>query len=98
MFDFSVAIRTRAVGGTRNRTPSTFRAHADAAAASLSSNPKAGAADWPPCSGTVRVASREPPGGISRSHAKAPDAVSYTHLRAHETRHDLVCRLLLEKK
>src|SRR5450756_2940514 len=23
------------------------------------------------------------------------DAVSYTHLRAHETRHDLVCRLLL---
>ena len=23
--------------------------------------------------------------------------VSYTHLRAHETRHDLVCRLLLEK-
>src|SRR5450756_2366026 len=30
----------------------------------------------------------------------APDftPVSYTHLRAHETRHDLVCRLLLEKK
>src|SRR5450759_3440396 len=27
-----------------------------------------------------------------------PHAVSYTHLRAHETRHDLVCRLLLEKK
>src|SRR5665648_810176 len=26
----------------------------------------------------------------------AADAVSYTHLRAHETRHDLVCRLLLE--
>src|SRR5450759_4376047 len=25
------------------------------------------------------------------------DPVSYTHLRAHETRHDLVCRLLLEK-
>src|SRR5665648_1225091 len=24
--------------------------------------------------------------------------VSYTPLRAHETRHDLVCRLLLEKK
>src|SRR5450756_2046233 len=35
--------------------------------------------------------------------AKAPiqeyyTTVSYTHLRAHETRHDLVCRLLLEKK
>ena len=28
----------------------------------------------------------------------ALEAVSYTHLRAHETRHDLVCRLLLEKK
>src|SRR5450759_5868502 len=26
------------------------------------------------------------------------DPVSYTHLRAHETRHDIVCRLLLEKK
>src|SRR5665648_1156978 len=25
-------------------------------------------------------------------------SVSYTHLRAHETRHDLVCRLLLEQK
>src|SRR5450756_818511 len=24
--------------------------------------------------------------------------VSYTHLRAHETRHELVCRLLLEKR
>src|SRR5659263_758894 len=30
--------------------------------------------------------------------ADIPLAVSYTHLRAHETRHDLVCRLLLEKK
>src|SRR5450756_1301993 len=28
----------------------------------------------------------------------ADHPVSYTHLRAHETRHDLVCRLLLEKK
>src|SRR5450759_5988835 len=28
----------------------------------------------------------------------ALEAVSYTHLKAHETRHDLVCRLLLEKK
>ena len=27
-----------------------------------------------------------------------PNAVSYTHLRAHETSQDLVCRLLLEKK
>ena len=29
---------------------------------------------------------------------KDGNPVSYTHLRAHETRHDLVCRLLLEKK
>src|SRR5659263_69915 len=27
--------------------------------------------------------------------AAVTEAVSYTHLRAHETRHDLVCRLLL---
>ena len=30
--------------------------------------------------------------------AHAEEAVSYTHLRAHETVLDLVCRLLLEKK
>src|SRR5450759_5571160 len=29
---------------------------------------------------------------------RSSGSVSYTHLRAHETRHDLVCRLLLEKK
>src|SRR5450756_3198349 len=29
---------------------------------------------------------------------RTSNPVSYTHLRAHETRHDLVCRLLLEKK
>src|SRR5450756_396894 len=29
------------------------------------------------------------------SFAYRHKAVSYTHLRAHETRHDLVCRLLL---
>src|SRR5450756_1092903 len=27
---------------------------------------------------------------------RSGETVSYTHLRAHETRHDLVCRLLLE--
>src|SRR5450759_1131707 len=32
-----------------------------------------------------------------RSHGLPVVPVSYTHLRAHETRHDLVCRLLLEK-
>src|SRR5450756_522316 len=34
----------------------------------------------------------------ARKAASRPAPVSYTHLRAHETRHDLVCRLLLEKK
>src|SRR5665648_242128 len=41
-------------------------------------------------------------GGLSRSWrflADRHDApAGWTHLRAHETRHDLVCRLLLEKK
>ena len=32
------------------------------------------------------------------SYLHCADAVSYTHLRAHETVLDLVCRLLLEKK
>src|SRR5450756_1564227 len=30
------------------------------------------------------------------STMRTMEPVSYTHLRAHETRHDLVCRLLLE--
>src|SRR5450759_3809306 len=34
----------------------------------------------------------------SPSASASAGTVSYTHLRAHETRHDLVCRLLLEKK
>src|SRR5450756_698481 len=41
----------------------------------------------------VRVGQPGPPDVHGRR-----DSVSYTHLRAHETRHDLVCRLLLEKK
>ena len=32
------------------------------------------------------------------AHLGEPTSVSYTHLRAHETVLDLVCRLLLEKK
>src|SRR5665213_3014303 len=31
-------------------------------------------------------------------HSRKAKAVSYTHLRAHETGRNLVCRLLLEKK
>ena len=36
-------------------------------------------------------------GWVSKS-SRHLGAVSYTHLRAHETRSNLVCRLLLEKK
>ena len=38
----------------------------------------------------------QPAVGMRNRHR--PLAVSYTHLRAHETVLDLVCRLLLEKK
>src|SRR5665648_1204794 len=49
------------------------------------------------------VTRRASPAEYGRPFARAwtvstPETVSYTHLRAHETRHDLVCRLLLEKK
>ena len=37
-------------------------------------------------------------GGDHAVRADLGDPVSYTHLRAHETVLDLVCRLLLEKK
>ena len=35
---------------------------------------------------------------LTEIHERVLKPVSYTHLRAHETREDLVCRLLLEKK
>ena len=35
---------------------------------------------------------------INNGSIENKDTVSYTHLRAHETVLDLVCRLLLEKK
>src|SRR5665648_1096514 len=46
------------------------------------------------CTGTYRRTRHSP----SHRATSRSTAVSYTHLRAHETRHDLVCRLLLEKK
>ena len=38
------------------------------------------------------------PVAVSMFEHGSPETVSYTHLRAHETVLDLVCRLLLEKK
>ena len=47
----------------------------------------------------LRVGVREHSGdGVVEVPPPRIDAVSYTHLRAHETVLDLVCRLLLEKK
>src|SRR5665648_1154814 len=41
----------------------------------------------------VQIIDHHKVGGFQTS-----EPITYTHLRAHETRHDLVCRLLLEKK
>ena len=47
--------------------------------------------------GTTHTNAQCPLHSVCRPARKAR-AVSYTHLRAHETVLDLVCRLLLEKK
>src|SRR5450759_1383297 len=64
---------------------------------SLSSTPTSGATVMPTmstaASGTTAAGSSS---GAPTSEPTGPEPVSYTHLRAHETRHDLVCRLLLE--
>src|SRR5450756_1680759 len=54
----------------------------------------------PKASRRKRLEAKKHRSGIkSLRHGKPSiESVSYTHLRAHETRHDLVCRLLLEKK
>src|SRR5450756_2714527 len=69
------------------------RSRADARGPFMS--PPCGVGDW----------AVQPQVALMRSTSRAAQVarstlctVSYTHLRAHETRHDLVCRLLLEKK
>ena len=61
---------------------------------------------WQPCR-SLQVTTAFPPHlrqvwlhqqRTGRNESGADSAVSYTHLRAHETVLDLVCRLLLEKK
>ena len=44
------------------------------------------------------TASAKKAGQSVQEHARSVLTVSYTHLRAHETGRNLVCRLLLEKK
>src|SRR5450756_1706701 len=51
----------------------------------------------PPASETAMIESQSR-AAWPRTSSSRGNTVSYTHLRAHETRHDLVCRLLLEKK
>src|SRR5450756_3050486 len=46
----------------------------------------------------IRIAVEHATGRVPVIAGTGANSVSYTHLRAHETRHDLVCRLLLEKK
>ena len=50
---------------------------------------------WGQCGGCVDEFTTSTPGIYD---VLVFDAVSYTHLRAHETVLDIVCRLLLEKK
>src|SRR5664280_3088869 len=52
-------------------------------------------ATFEPSTGTDRLG---PESDLSQFQVVGLDSVSYTHLRAHETVLDLVCRLLLEKK
>src|SRR5450759_5956561 len=50
-------------------------------------------------SGTMRQLVNNMVVGVTKGFEKKLNLpVSYTHLRAHETRHDLVCSLLIEKK
>src|SRR5678816_4763508 len=54
------------------------------------------AREWKVLSSTCRYGTYRKE--IKHQHRSAKIAVSYTHLRAHETPEHLVCRLLLEKK
>ena len=47
---------------------------------------------------SIESSKNENPINTKLTISLSPTSVSYTHLRAHETSQDLVCRLLLEKK
>src|SRR5659263_706299 len=80
----------------RSRATSRPSSRARATKASKSANVPSSAwmASWPPWAEPVAYGE---PGSVGAQVSELLP-VSYTHLRAHETRHDLVCRLLLEKK
>src|SRR5450756_3184900 len=79
---------------------SRFRAKPMGAADSALMHPPMAVAGHVREVGTRRVGGRGGRTGTRCSPLRGTEQrqVSYTHLRAHETRHDLVCRLLLEKK
>ena len=64
--------------------------------------PGATAYDDPPATFTFTPVQPFGPGTfvvtVNPGNLRGSETVSYTHLRAHETVLDLVCRLLLEKK
>ena len=47
---------------------------------------------------STKIDTREEIASVATNSAADAETVSYTHLRAHETVLDLVCRLLLEQK
>src|SRR5665811_2446106 len=55
-------------------------------------------AKWARRNGVILHLHRAGHGTYTRQKTHGVNSVSYTHLRAHETVLDLVCRLLLEKK
>src|SRR5450756_2641856 len=76
------------ITASRNVAPKTttrLRANTTTAFLTLS--------EWMPL--LPRCVWSEPMIELQTNAATTANAVSYTHLRAHETRHDLVCRLLL---
>src|SRR5659263_686763 len=85
----------RCAGYVTSATPTT--------GASLSTGPATTTTKTPGCPPAYppdppKTPSTPPAASTSATPPPGPEPVSYTHLRAHETRHDLVCRLLLEKK
>src|SRR5450756_2022336 len=73
----------------------TARAVADTVASLHDDLESGGGISGPAARRAIRAAATAPRfAGTLITLASARKPVSYTHLRAHETRHDLVCRLL----
>src|SRR5450756_2468475 len=96
--EISALARTTSLGGNRALKAATMGTHA-AAASPVMPRPTNSPAEpdaWPitqaPNRAKVGPSKKK---GLRRPTQSAAMPVSYTHLRAHETRHDLVCRLLL---